>query len=79
MALSTIEAEYMAVDSCGTQVLWIEHQLLDFNVKLDYVPILYDNTSFINLTKNSVEHSKIKHIEIQHHFLRDHVGKRDFE
>ena len=79
VALSIAEAEYMAVGSCETQVLWIKHLLLDFNVKLDCVPIFCDNTSAINLTKNLVQqHSRIKHIEIQHHFLRDHVGK-DFE
>ena len=64
VALSTVEVEYIIADSCGTQVLWIKHQLLDFNVKLDCVPILYDNTSVINLTKNSVQHSRIKHIKI---------------
>ena len=34
-----------------------------------------DNTSIILLTKNSIQHSRIKHIEIRHHFLRDEVGK----
>lgn len=36
-----------------------------------------DNTSAINLTKNLVLHSRTKHIEICHHFLRDHVEKGD--
>ena len=36
-----------------------------------------DNTSAINLSKNPVHHSRTKHIEIRHHFLRDHVQKRD--
>lgn len=36
-----------------------------------------DNTSAINLTKNQVLHSCTKHIEIRHHFLRDHVEKSD--
>ena len=34
-----------------------------------------DNTSAISLTKNLIQHSKTKHIEIKHHFLRDEVGK----
>jgi len=37
------------------------------------VPLYYDNTSVINLTKNPIQHSKTKHIEIRHHFIRDHV------
>ena len=36
-----------------------------------------NNTSAINLTKNLVLHSRTKHIEIRHHFLRDHVEKGD--
>ena len=34
-----------------------------------------DNTSAISLTKNSIQHSRTKHIEIRHHFLRDEVEK----
>ena len=42
--LSTIEVEYVAVESCGTQVLWIKHQILDYSIDLGNVPILCDNT-----------------------------------
>ena len=41
------------------------------------MPILCDNTSAINLTKNPIQHSRTKHIEIRHHFIRDHVQKGD--
>ena len=36
-----------------------------------------DNTSAISLTKNPIQHSRTKHIEIRHHFLRDEVGKNE--
>jgi len=36
-----------------------------------------DNTSAIKLTKNPIQHSKTKHIDIRHHFIRDHVQKGD--
>lgn len=36
-----------------------------------------DNTGAINLTKNPMLHSRTKHIEIRHYFLRDHVEKDD--
>ena len=36
-----------------------------------------DNTSAINLSKNLIQHSRTKHIEIRHHFLRDNVQKGD--
>ena len=41
------------------------------------VPIFYDNTSVINITKNPIQHSRTKHIEIRHHFIRDHALKGD--
>ena len=34
-----------------------------------------DNTSSINVSKNPVHHSRTKHIDVRHHFLRDHVEK----
>ena len=51
VALSTTKAEYIAVESCGTQILWIMHQLLDFDLSFEFVPIMCDNTSVINLSK----------------------------
>ena len=55
----------------------MKQQLEDFGVILDRIPLKYDNISVINLSKNPVMHSRTKHIEIRHHFLRDHVSKGD--
>ena len=43
---------------------------------LSRIPLLCDNTSVINLTKISVKHSRTKHIEMRHHFLREHIVNR---
>jgi len=75
VAFSIVEAEYVEVGSCCTQILWIKQQLLDYDLKLGCVPIKCNNIGAINLTKNLVLHSRTKHIDIQHHFLRDHVEK----
>jgi hypothetical protein len=40
---------------------------------------LYDNESAIKLTNNLISHSRTKHIDIRHHFLRDHETKGDIE
>lgn len=55
----------------------MKQTLLDLGLSYDHVPIMCDNTSAINLSKNPVLHSRTKHIEIRHHFLRDHVQKGD--
>lgn len=39
------------------------------------IPIMCDNTSTINISKDPVHHSRTKHIHIRHHFLRDNVEK----
>jgi len=52
---------------------------MDCGVKLEKVPLYCDNTSAINLTKNPIQHSKTKHIEIRHHFTRDHIQKGGIE
>ena len=77
VALSTAETEYIAAGNCCAQILLIKQQLSDFGVSLNNIPIFCDNTSAINITKNPVQHSRTKHIEIRHHFIRDHVLKND--
>ncbi|RVW86671.1 Copia protein [Vitis vinifera] len=77
VALSTAEAEYIAADLCCAQILWMKQTLSDFNLIFEHVPIKCDNTSAINISKNPVQHSRTKHIEIRHHFLRDHAQKGD--
>ena len=49
--------------------------MLDYGLTLSKIPILCDNTSAINLTKN--HDARIKHIEIYYNFIRDHVSKGD--
>ena len=77
VALSTAEAEYVAAGSCCAQILWIKRQLEDYGITLDKIPIRCDNTSAINLTKNPIQYSRTKHIEIRHHFIREHVANND--
>ena len=69
VALSTTEAEYITAGNSCAQVLWMMHTLSDFGLYFKHVPIKCDNTSAINLTKNPVQHSRAKHIEIRHHFI----------
>jgi hypothetical protein len=79
VALSTAEAEYVATGQCCTQLLWMRQTLRDFGYNLSKVPLLCDNESAIRMADNPVEHSRTKHIDIRHHFLRDHQQKGDIE
>jgi hypothetical protein len=51
----------------------------DFGVSFERVLIMCDNTSAIFVSKNSVFHQRMRHLERRHHFLRDHVEKEDIE
>ena len=77
VALSTAEAEYIAAGACCSQLLWISQQLRDLGINYRGIPIKCDNTSAISITKNPVQHSRTKHIDVRHHFIRDHVEKGD--
>jgi hypothetical protein len=79
VALSTAEAEYVAVGQCCVQLLWMRQTLQDFGYNLSKVSLLYDNESAIGMADNPIEHSHTKHIDIRHDFLRDHQQKGDIE
>jgi hypothetical protein len=79
VALSTAEAEYVAVGQCCAQLLWMRQTLRDFGYNLSKVPLLCDNESAIRLADNHVEHIRTKHIDIWHHFLRDHKQTGDID
>jgi hypothetical protein len=79
VALSTAEAEYVAARQCCGQLLWMRQTFWDFGYNLSKVPLLCDNETAIRLTDNPVEHSRTKHIDIWHHFLRDHQQRGDID
>jgi hypothetical protein len=72
ISLSTTEAEYIAAGSCCTQLLWMKIPQ-HYRFSQDTMIINCDNTSAINISKNPVQHSRTKHIDIRHHFLHDLV------
>jgi hypothetical protein len=79
VALSTTEAEYVAVASCCSHLLWMMATLRDFGLDFHHLPLLCDSMSAISVAKNLVLHSRTKHIDVRFHFLRDHYEKGDIE
>jgi hypothetical protein len=55
----------------------MKQTLLEYGVVLDKVSLLCDNESVVKIANNPIQHSRTKHIDIHHHFLRDHVVKND--
>jgi hypothetical protein len=77
VALSNAEAEYISAGNCCAQLLWMKQTLLDYGITSKNIPLLCDNESAVKLATKSVQHSRTKHIDIRHHFLRVHVSKGD--
>jgi hypothetical protein len=77
VALSTAEAEYISAESCCAQLLWMRQTLKDYGFKFNKVPLLCDNESAVKITTNPVQRSRTKHIDVRHHFIRDHQAKGD--
>ena len=76
VSLSTVEAEYIAVGSCCSYLLWMEKLLSDYGISQDTMIVYCDNSSTIDISKNPIEHSKTKYIKIRYHFIRDLVERK---
>lgn len=78
--LSAVEAEYIAIATCCSQVLWMKQILMDIQVEYaDPIFIKCDNSSAINISKNPIMHSRKKHIAIKYHFLREKVSHKEIK
>ena len=73
VALSTIEAKYMATTHASKEVVWLQRLCSEIGFKQQVVRVDYDSQSAIFLAKNPAYHSRTKHIDIQYHFVRDMV------
>ncbi|GJX88998.1 hypothetical protein Tco_0341012 [Tanacetum coccineum] len=72
-AISSTEAEYIAMLGCCAQILWMRSQLTDYGLGFNKIPMYCDNKSAITLSCNNVQHSRSKHIDIRFHFIKEHV------
>ncbi|GJV63283.1 retrovirus-related pol polyprotein from transposon TNT 1-94 [Tanacetum coccineum] len=78
-AISTTEVEYIAMPGCCAQILWMRSQLKDYGFKFNKIPLYCDNKSAIALCCNNIQHSRSKHIDIRHLFIREQVENRVVE
>lgn len=77
MTLSTAEAEYISAGSCCAQLLWMRSTLKDYGFNFHHVSLYCDNESACKMTQNPVQHTRTKHIDIRHHFIREHQQMGD--
>lgn len=74
VALSTAEAEYVALAAATQEALWIKELIGNLDGKKTGEMLIFeDNKSAICMATNPVFHAKTKHIDLKFHFIRDHV------
>ena len=74
VALSTVEAEYVAMSRCVQQMVWTQTWLDEVEIEHEMPGIIKgDSRGAIALAKNTKDHGKVKHIDIRHHYLRELV------
>ncbi|KAH9752632.1 hypothetical protein KPL71_014771 [Citrus sinensis] len=71
IALSTMEAEYMAVTEAVKEALWLKGLLGDLGVIQENIAVFCDNQSAIFLAKNQTYHARTKHIDVKYHYVRE--------
>ena len=82
VALSMVEAEYVAMSRCAQQMVWMHSWLDEVDIPHELPGVIKgDNRGAIALTKNTKDHGKVKHIDIRHHYIREllHSGAVNVE
>jgi hypothetical protein len=72
-----MEAEYIAASMATKEALWLRNLLSDFGMVVSPVQILCDNQSAIAVATNPIMSQRAKHIDLQYHFLRDRIVRKE--
>ncbi|GJR72546.1 hypothetical protein Tco_0084911 [Tanacetum coccineum] len=72
-AMSSAEAEYVALSASCAQVMWMRTQLQDYGFNYNKIPLYCDSQSAIAISCKAVHHSHTKHIHTQYHFIKEQI------
>jgi hypothetical protein len=73
VARSSAEAAYRALASVTSELLWIRQLLRPLEVSMPSLMVFCDSVSTIHLATNPLSHDRTKHVDIDCHFIRQHV------
>ncbi|GKB43117.1 retrovirus-related pol polyprotein from transposon TNT 1-94 [Tanacetum coccineum] len=79
VALSTTEAEYMALTEAVKESIWLKGLLIELRVNLRSVVMNCDNQGAIHLSRNAMFHERTKHINVRYHFIKEIVKSKEIE
>ena len=80
VARSSTEAKYKALADGTAEVIWLQYLLTDLQVPSISAPTIWcDNLGAIYLSANPIFHARTKHVEVDYHFVRDRVAKKEIQ
>ena len=79
VALSTTEAEFIAITEACKEMLWMKKFLQELSFTQEKYVLFCDSQSAIHLGKNSTFHSRSKHIDVRYHWIRDVLNDKLLE
>ena len=76
MATGTCEAEYMALSLAVKELIWLYMLLRSMGIRVQRPCVVYeDNSAALKIANNATAIKRTKHIDVRHHFLREHVNQ----
>ena len=79
VALSTIEAEYMALTEAANEAIWLRGLVQDLGLKQNCLVIHYDSQSALHLARDQMYHERTKYVDVRYHFIRDLLEDGDIQ
>jgi Reverse transcriptase (RNA-dependent DNA polymerase) len=80
VARSSAEAEYRAMASTASELIWIKQLLADMGIETQNpMKMFCDNQAARHIASNPVFHERTKHIEIDCHFVREKIQAKEIE
>ena len=79
VALSTTEAEFIALSEAGKELKWLKCLFQGLGLKQKQFVIFCDNQSAIDLSKNSTHHGRTKHIDVRYRWIQEANERGELE
>lgn len=76
---STTKAEYIALGHAAREGVWIKRFINELLLKITGLCLKGDNEASLNLTKNPESQHRTKHIDVQHHYVRELVNNKELD